>query len=932
MPKTKNPKIVKTFKFNPISAACLTGRVEEVAAALEEHGSEGVAGATADETGWSPIHFASQRDHESVVGLLLSRGFSPLVETPQGNTALHLASQRGCLRVVRELLAPNFQQPQQLLDCKNKDGNTPLHFACEEGHAEIVQELLRCSTDAISRTNNAMATPTGLAIQNHKWEAAKLTIQCSPTNPAITFVDFRTHFPECNSELLLDREPMTVFVLGDVNSGRSTVIKSLEMQGMWSRLASTLIGVRNVDQHKIGIVPSTTVYNPVQNQKYRVAFYDLAGHCDYTHESIFAYTSKPLECIFIITVDMRDSSDESIDQKIVYWLNFLSNKCRASVTTPSLREQQKPKVIVVGSFADAIHRAYYRLNQICREIDVNIMSEFQWLGNYTMDCRKPYSWGMNQVRTILHDQCQQSLQESENEVQPNCYLLAALLESDFADKSYVSIGDLCTHVKDLKSLICGLLPSNKEALLDLCQRLHNLKHIVLLGKHSPQNWIVHKPRQLLADINDVLFSIHVLRDTARHGIVSRDSLKRSFPGYPTEFIAEFLECFRFCEGVNRAELHQSIQERRHTLSRQAHSEPTMNPTLPMFPRPHHHRMLSYPLDAQQAVPSPRIQHRSRALSQPVCFAAPSNPTPSPLQTVFHSPQYFFFPNLISTAQGPDTWKPEEKYSYTFAWSLIPSKGQKSRFFMPGFIHILLFKLVHIFFPSLQRSDLPIERQCTVWHHGVSWRHTDGISTCVIFYKSRAVTVSMRCFKGKEMLCLQYRNQIIDEIVSQKRELHPEIKVDEIFISASEKVAFPISDPTQVQPCYSVAAIRDAIENDSDIVLDIEGKEHQKLNTLLHFEPCCFLSQSLRKQLRDETIADSELSEDFCMELARCIGPRWKDIAAHFNLTEADISGFERQNKPAHSIAMDLIMHLKDNTGCFVTYRQLYNSLMSISIV
>ena len=928
--------IVGKFNFNHVCAACLTGRVEEVEAALDAYAdsAEDVTGIT-DEAGWSPIHFTSQRDHEAVVGLLLSRGFSPLTETPQGNTALHLASQCGRLGVVRELLS-NFQPPQQLLECTNKDGNTPLHLACEEGHVEVVQELLRCSTDTISRTNNALATPTGLAIQNGKWEAVKLMIQCSPTNPAVTFVDFRTHFPTCSCELLLDHEPTAVFVMGDANSGRSSVIKTLETQGTWSRLASTIIGVRNVDQHKVGIVPSTTVYNPTQNQKYPVVFHDLTGHRDYTHESIFVHTNKPLESIFVITVDMRDSS-EDIDQKIVYWLNFVSKKCGSSIATPSSGEQQKPKVIVIGSFADAIHRAYYKLNRICRDIDGNLMTEFQWLGNYTMDCRKPYSWGMNQVRRVLYDQCQQMLQALGNQVQPNCYLLAALLEADFANRSCVSIGDLHTHVKDSKNSLSNLIPHDEEALLELCRRLHDLKHIMLLeptGKYSSQKWIVLKPRLLLANVNDVLFSVPVLREMAHDGIVSHDSLKQAFQGYPTEFITEFLECFRFCEEVNPEELHSiSVEEHHRTLAKQTHSDPTMHAAQPALPKRHHQRMLSYPLDVQQAIPSSQIQISCRSHSQTDEFVAPSpsSPMQSPLRTVFHTPQYFFFPSLIPTTQVPDTWEPDERYSYSFAWSLVPSKGQNIRFFMPGFIHVLLFRLVHKFAPSLHRSNSSLERQCTIWHHGVCWSTTDGINTCVIVYKNQFVTVSMRCFKGKEMVCLQHRNRVIDEI---KWQLQPEIKVDEIFISASEKTTFPISDPTQVRPCYmySVDAMKDAIENDNDVILDIEGKEHQKLNTLLHFEPCCILDQPLREQLCDEKMAGSELTNDFCMGFARRLGPRWKDAAALFELTEAEISSFECQDKPAHSIAMDLIMHLKDNAGYIVTYSQLYDSLMSISIV
>ena len=128
-------KLVEGHHFNAISAACLEGRLEGVEEALnvyeEANGPCVNWGDLIDEVGWSPLHFASRQSGQTIVDLLLRRGFPPLIKTPEGNTPLHLASQSGRVEVVRRLLEVS-PEPATALECKNSGGNTPLHVACQE--------------------------------------------------------------------------------------------------------------------------------------------------------------------------------------------------------------------------------------------------------------------------------------------------------------------------------------------------------------------------------------------------------------------------------------------------------------------------------------------------------------------------------------------------------------------------------------------------------------------------------------------------------------------------------------------------------------------------------------------------------------------------------------------------------------------------------
>ena len=94
-----------------------------------------------DILGVTALHYASDKGHLNVVKELLSRDKENALlnaANNEGVTALYNASQNGHLEVVTELLDKN----KALLNAVNKNGVTALHGASSNGHLEVVKELL----------------------------------------------------------------------------------------------------------------------------------------------------------------------------------------------------------------------------------------------------------------------------------------------------------------------------------------------------------------------------------------------------------------------------------------------------------------------------------------------------------------------------------------------------------------------------------------------------------------------------------------------------------------------------------------------------------------------------------------------------------------------------------------------------------------------
>ena len=86
--------------------------------------------------GWTPLHAAIDKNHRDIVLLLLDCGADPEIRSSWDETALYMASSRGCADIVKQLIS-HGADPN--VECQ---GWTPLHVASHCGRPEIAKILL----------------------------------------------------------------------------------------------------------------------------------------------------------------------------------------------------------------------------------------------------------------------------------------------------------------------------------------------------------------------------------------------------------------------------------------------------------------------------------------------------------------------------------------------------------------------------------------------------------------------------------------------------------------------------------------------------------------------------------------------------------------------------------------------------------------------
>jgi ankyrin repeat protein len=127
----------------PIAWACLKGMEEVYHQLLTKPGVEVVR---PDNTPLcqTPLHFAAQGGHATIVKLLLeNEGVEADVRGGFNRSPLWYAARKGAIDVVGVLLEHNVE-----VDALDEEGKTPLCQAAEQGHAEVVTYLLEHGTKA----------------------------------------------------------------------------------------------------------------------------------------------------------------------------------------------------------------------------------------------------------------------------------------------------------------------------------------------------------------------------------------------------------------------------------------------------------------------------------------------------------------------------------------------------------------------------------------------------------------------------------------------------------------------------------------------------------------------------------------------------------------------------------------------------------------
>ena len=488
--------------------------------------------------GWYPLHNAARFGRGDVVQLLISSGrCDPQLTTREGRyTALHVACEYNQTEVVEALC-------EHVLDgtpaVKDRAGNTPLHIACRNGHIETVRRLARkYSERSVREVNRAGSTPLGQAVREGHSSIARFFMAQDQAvgNPASIFPDFRDMFPSFKHRQSLDH-PVSVFVMGNRKTGKSSLIKSIQIEGVINRAIGAFWPTADVEYHSGGVVCSD-----VSSYGYgRVKFYELSSCRQSTQENIFSTFAKNSRAIFIITISFKDEMSE-MEAKLLYWLSFIHHQFRSSTT---------PYIAVVGSFLyytklgslrldnrHRMHLVYHRVLATHQELCGN----FHFLGKYSIDCRHSESPGMTKLRKILHRNCRELRPRGgEGTIPSSCYvLLSALREMrpGDSDSPVVRVSEIeqmaAQHSSSESVSLFSLLlttadnPQPNLTIRSLLDKLEERKAVLVLHHLDREDpWVIYDELKLITQIDKALIKRAMRLSTAGYlnpAIMSDDKL------------------------------------------------------------------------------------------------------------------------------------------------------------------------------------------------------------------------------------------------------------------------------------------------------------------------------------------------------------------------------------------------------------------------
>ena len=816
----------------------------------------------------------------------------------RGQSLLHVACDKAASDVVSLLLRtmadtdiPNNQR-EALLWVQDMNCMTPLHYACRKQSTDIVRQLLyppwpsEDGTCRVPQTIPSTVTTTLLAT-NSTPEIMRLLLQHSRGNPLYGFSDFNAVFPSCRLPESSLEHAVPIVVLGEKNAGKSTIIKSLQIEGAWARLLYLFKNVSGVAQHKGGVIPTQA---PEHSYLGKVVFFELSSNREFVREAILEI-GHLVDAVFIIVINTKEEIDVMTEQMVI-WAEFVQEQMKKANSTSGTSLQ--PNVIIIGSHRDVLPLgrwaapnerfllAYHKAMAKAPLQNCNILS------HYTMDFRKS-TIEVHLIQSKLHRELQ--LLRRHRPLLPSISYVLYSVISDLCEQKKekaITLHELLQELTNASSGHCLLLPQDAGELLEYCEHLKQFNIILVLKdeENIENSWIMTDPLPLVAEIEEAVF-------TNTNDVI---------PAYHTMNSDTPVEDERDLSS-SRLSLVLSQQStgimERGELERKFHSvtDPTTTDTDLLIKVMKHFKYADEIL-LPQTPPKP---------DRP-CF---------------------YIPHLLPRKLDYENWHfNDPEYTYMGTWAMIPDKFL---YFMPHHVHQLLL--------GISLSDVvPLHSGCRRTLGSFSWLDpSDGVQVFISDHNSQALVLNMRCFKGNEIKCLKQRSAIIMKIRSLIAQIDCDFTVSEIMVPHSRvectkfKKSMPILNPLHHDLWHcKMEDIRNSIKEGKEGVLTHDSTNMVKVNDLLHFEPYCRLlkmSKELNAPLGNPASNDL-LGNYFVIQLLQALGSNGEvDRSAHqlfLDIVGSKSSMLQRSDDPM-AIASDV-----SNKG--LTYSQLRKHLDSICVL
>ena len=550
--------------------ACEYGHIELAEALIIDFGLDPMC---MDDDKNTPLHCAAWGGHLSIVKLLASQHNADLNAcNNQNSSPLQLAAWKGHTDAVKAMIN-ELNRRTDFEGLQSQAALTSVSHACKQGYEDLaitlIADLVCLSPLSTDSDGNTLLHIAAMYQQEQcvymllytynapvylRNSAGKTAREITKSSNIRTLIDdyltqnlgnIQANYKELqllSSKKYSGEQKLTrVFVVGNVMSGKSTLIESLKREGFFNSFGQVTESI--VPIHTSGIVPS------VHNSKTigRVLFYDFAGDQEYysSHSAIIANVlqSKVGTNVFLIVIDFRKDINK-VQEEIGYWLCFVSyhNKhasCQSAYT-----------VVPIGSHVDLITNTdlHIKLKGISKFIQTHFSADnFQIYGDtLTLNCRQPRS--AQYVRDAI-------LQVSKDAPSYNISLKAAillgLLEKDFKNVVTCNIQRLLTHIKETQ--IC--LPTRVEDLYPVLEQLYDIGLLMIIGRHYEKledHTLLLNISKLTNEVHKLLFSNPIIDDNPNlhaqlsMGVLSQSYLSSILPEYiSTDCLIQLQYCQSF---------------------------------------------------------------------------------------------------------------------------------------------------------------------------------------------------------------------------------------------------------------------------------------------------------------------------------------------------------------------------------------------------
>ena len=829
--------------------------------------------------GETPLHLSCEKGHINIVQYLISEAQCNLsFVTNHDNTPLHFACSNGHLKIVQYLIKEAHCYPS----CKTNYGNTPLHFACSNGHLDITHYLISEAHCNPSCRDNVGKTPLHYACRNGHLKIVKYLINDANCNPSCenNIGNTPLHLA-CSSALVY----IAQYLIEEAHCNPSYLNNN----------GSTPLHYACIYHHAhiVQYLLSTGKVNPLaENKSGRTAMY--FGSSNYDIINLFQPFEEckitfPVHTFtkLILTGD-SGAGKTSLTELIVRLATHSSTaiECVADVQcfTAGIvphHIQSELGNFIVYDFAG--QQEYYSshaavLEHVMQKSAVMFLCLVDLSKSNESICQSLHYWlsfinnACSSVAVMSHvaivgshsDLVQSSEEKKGKSSLIQAMAIRKIVHQDFAHfAGYLSM-DCRQGNTDASRQLVSMLTNSQNAINTSQPVISFYCHVLYAFLRTKLDVVGCSFQYLTSAIteendsslpNDPSVLTELLTTLSDKGLILfLNSPQSSWIVVKTEYLLNEVN------GVLFAPPH--FKEHR-VLASNTGIVPAST-LCEVFPKYDHKMLLGFleSLDFCRPVDPSVLQY--------------TNLQTTPSQS---TADLFFFPGLVQS-ERPDNLI--QQATLQFGWSL--GCVDEYQFLSSRFLHMLLlsvaykFPLASRFSPSSSVSGL--QRMCTVWKNGISWRDDNNITTVIeLLDNNRQVLVAMSCNSKRPVECGKLRSSVIG-IIRHLQQVHcASVEVREYLISPDLVCQYPLGDvpDTNLFDMYNVAR---SILHCKPIVLSYKDGRGCLDTTSLPLEPYHLIAQLAPRyvcQLFNPNMADQPVPEILLREVRK-----------HFNISTPQV--------------------------------------------